>query len=292
MLLGGLLAGLLFGGSVGAEPQAESHPEPQAKSYPPPPLWEYGIGLGAVDFEHYPASRQHSTITLPFPTFQYRGPILRADDQEGARVYLWKEGSWAFQFSGGLYPPLRSDDNEARRGMEDIPLRVQLGPQLVSRFMPGWEAKLGLFPSIATDLALTKVSGAQAELALRYDFYAGAHDGRVTLAATAATREFLQTYFEVPDAAVTPERTRFAARAGVLGAELSYFHTYHRGRAAFYFGGGLADYASSANRGSPLHTADRSLTGVVGLTYVLGESAREAVPEEETRGVLPRRRVR
>lgn len=253
-----------------------------------PPLWEYGVGLGTVHFEHYPASRQFTTITLPFPTFQYRGPILRADDQEGARVYLLKAGGWSLQFSGSFFPALNSSDNEARRGMDDIPFRVQLGPQLVSKFAPGWEAKLGLFQSIATDLTLTKASGGQLDFVLRYSFRVDSHEGQVTFEATGGSKEFLQTYFEVPGDKVTPDRARYEASAGVLGAELSYFHTYRRGKASYYAGAGVVDYSSSANRASPLHKSDRNVTGLIGMIWVLGESAREAVPESETRGVLPR----
>ena len=55
--------------------------------------WDYGLGFGAVRFEHYPGSDQFSYLALPTPTFQYRGKILRADDREGAHLYLLKSGA-------------------------------------------------------------------------------------------------------------------------------------------------------------------------------------------------------
>ena len=55
--------------------------------------WDYGLGFGAVRFEHYPGSDQFSYLALPAPTFQYRGKILRADDREGAHLYLLKSGT-------------------------------------------------------------------------------------------------------------------------------------------------------------------------------------------------------
>jgi len=84
-----------------------------------PPRWDAGVGFGYLRFEHYPASNQDTSLAFPFPTFSYRGSVLRADDRDGAKLFLVKRPGWVLQ-SGGLgFPPLSSSTNTARKGMPD-----------------------------------------------------------------------------------------------------------------------------------------------------------------------------
>jgi hypothetical protein len=45
-------------------------------------------------------------------------------------------------------------------------------------------------------------------------------------------------------------------------------------------------YGEAANKESPLHKSDANLTGAIGLNYVLGESKKPAVPQEDTSGLI------
>ena len=107
------------------------------------PYWEYGAGLGYVHYQHYPAANQFSNLLLPFPTFQYRGKIVRADDRNGAHIYLLKGPDWVFEMSGAGYPALDSSTNEARQGMEDLPWMLAIGPQFVYSMTKGFKLSLG-----------------------------------------------------------------------------------------------------------------------------------------------------
>lgn len=259
-------------------------------------LWEYGAGFGYVHFEHYPASNQFSNLFLPFPTFQYRGRILRADDREGTRAYLLKSDRWSFELAGGGYPALDSSTNDARRGMEDLPWMLQVGPQLVVKLSRDLEFKLAAFQAVSSDFVTTQTAGTVFDARLEHrwvrDFPGGqglapgqAH-GKLTLSLKGGDQQFLSTYFEVPPAQSTASRPGYEAKAGVLGSELAYFQSFRSGRASFYLGAAIADYTASSNRESPLHKSDRNVTYLVGLTYVLGESERPSVPAEQTEGVI------
>src|SRR3954469_1473359 len=52
------------------------------------PLWEFGLGAGAVVFPDYRGSDITHVYPVPVPYFVYRGDILKAD-REGVRGLLF-----------------------------------------------------------------------------------------------------------------------------------------------------------------------------------------------------------
>lgn len=251
------------------------------------PLWEYGAGFGYVRFEHYPASNQYSHIALPFPTFQYRGEILRADDREGGRAYLFKKSAWSIEMSGGGFTPLDSRENRARQGMADLPFVLELGPQLV--YDPddaNWEVKFSFFQANSILGSFVKYNGGVLKSHYVYHWRRDEHDGRLSLSAEVASQELSATYFEVSSAEATNERRAYDAKGGLMSMDLSYFHRYAMGKLSLYAGTTLSFYSVSVNRESPLHKSDVNVGYLVGLTYVLGESERKSVPENQTRGLI------
>ncbi len=254
-----------------------------------PPLWQYGLGLGGIHYEQYPASNQFSDLILPFPTFQYRGEILRADDRDGARAYLLKKDQLSIEMAGGVYPALDSSTNRAREGMGDIPWLVYLGPQLVQRWSENWELKGAIFQAVSTDFQLTKTSGFIFEGRAQYRWFETGHSvGELSFTVRSASRQLQAVYYDVGENQVRSDRWAYQAREGWLSDEISYYQSFTSGRASLYLGTAWTDYRISANRASPLHKSDGNLTYFAGLTYVLGESHREAVPVENTDGLINR----
>ena len=96
----------------------------------PPPLFELGLGLGTELDPHYPGSDQSQWYAVPFPFAIYRGEILRADD-DGARAQLLKNTRFDLSMSGAGAFPVRSANDNARRGMNDLGWMGQIGPKLV-----------------------------------------------------------------------------------------------------------------------------------------------------------------
>ncbi len=265
-------------------------------------LWEYGFGLGFAHFSHYPGSDQYRTIALPFPTFQYRGEILRADDQEGSRAYLFKNHNWSLEFAGGGRLPTASKDNKARSGMMDLPLVAQAGPQLVYNDDDRrWFFKTSIFPSYVIDGTYIRQNGglANAEVEYRWEddlpgwafFDPFIFSGTLSLGVTTATQEFHATYYDVAAADATATRAEYAARAGFLDSSLSYYQSISTGLMSIYVGASYTDYSWSANRDSPLHVADSNLGYALGITYILGESERRAVSVDQTEGLFNKYRL-
>lgn len=259
------------------------------------PLWEYGLGVGAIRYAHYPASDQYSELTLPFPTFQYRGEILRADDQDGGRAYLFKKNNWSLQFSGSGRVPLDSSKNSTREGMENIPLVINAGPQVVYSDNYAWEFKISAFPSFKVDDRSFKTNGGIAKAHILYNWYVGPVDsgytsvsfsGTLALSSTMASQEFNATYYEVSTQDATPHRPPHRATEGVLENQISYFQRVNSGKLSLYLGASYSDFSMSTNRHSPLHKINSNMEYAVGLTYVLGESSRRSVPLEATEGII------
>jgi hypothetical protein len=261
-----------------------------------PPFWEYGIGVGTVHFEEYPAAGQYRDFFLPFPTFQYRGKVLRADDRDGAHLYLLKEKNWYLEFSGTGYPSLESTNSKERSGMPDLPWMLAIGPQLVYRLEVDSTLSFAVFQAVSSDFKMTKQNGEIFQLKLNHRFtfpfdgtwvFEDGHTfGNVFLTLKSATKEFLTTYFEVSDEVATIQRPRYDAQSGLLSGDLSYFQSFKSGRAAFYVGAAYSYYGLSSNRTSPLHKSDSAVTYLVGVTYVLGGSSKPEVPEEDTSGII------
>jgi MipA family protein len=107
------------------------------------PLWELGLGLGAVRLPHYRGSEQNHDLLLPVPYGVYRGKIFRAT-REGARAVLLDSERFDFDISVAATAPTRSSDNRARTGMPDLPATLELGPNFNLTAARGANWKLDL----------------------------------------------------------------------------------------------------------------------------------------------------
>ena len=253
-------------------------------------LWEYGIGLGYVHFEQYPAANQFTDLVLPFPTFQYRGEVLRADDREGTRAYLLKSANWSIELSGGGNTPLKSSDNKTRDGMEDIPLMIHLGPQIVGHLLENLEIRFGFFQAFSTDFIDLRTNGGVQETQLVYRVFSNLDqlklNGKFSFTVKSATKDYLETYFNVDPKYTKPDREQYNAKAGFLGFELNYFQSITFGKASYYVGASINDYSRSVNRESSLHKSDYNFNYLFGMTYTLGQSKRDSVPADQTEGII------
>ena len=259
-------------------------------------LWEYGLGFGYVHFAQYPASNQYTNLLLPFPTFQYRGKIIRADDRDGTRAYIYKAPRLTIELSGGGTAPVYSSGNDVRSGMPNLPWVVNLGPQLVYQISPQLDYRLGIFQATLTDFQDTRFSGQVVESKFVYQWESelkileSANEvkmkGRISLEARAGSKQFLDTYFTIRPEYANPERFQYEAKAGFLDFEFSYFQSFKLKRTAIYYGFSIADYSGSVNRLSPLHNSDYNLSYVMGLTYELAESKKASVDQKNTEGLI------
>lgn len=91
------------------------------------PLWELGVGVGALQLPHYRGSDQSHFWLLPVPYAVYRGDLLKAD-RDGARATLFNDERSELNISLAASAPTRSEDNRARAGMADLDPTLEIGP--------------------------------------------------------------------------------------------------------------------------------------------------------------------
>ena len=183
------------------------------------PLWELGAGVGYLHLPHYRGARQSSNWLLPVPYFVYRGEIVRAD-RDGVRARLIDSERIDLDLSASATAPVRSKDDDARRGMPELDGTVEVGPNLNLTLDrgPGW--KLDLRVPVRASLTIAshpRMIGWRATPNLNLDravagWNFGLHTGPVF-----GTRRYHAHFYDVAPAYATPERPAYSAPGGYGG---------------------------------------------------------------------------
>src|SRR5271155_912915 len=91
------------------------------------PLWEFGLGAGAIAFQDYRGSDTTHAYPLPVPYIVYNGKFLKAD-RDGVRGTLFDQDWLEINLSFNLTTPVRND--RERSGMPDLRSTVEVGPSI------------------------------------------------------------------------------------------------------------------------------------------------------------------
>jgi len=104
------------------------------------PLWELGVGFSALLLPDYRGSDEYRVYPLPYPYVVYRGDLLRVDEHEiSGRIF--KTERILLDVSVYGYLPVKSSNNTARQGMEDLDPTFEIGPALKIKLLEGKEDK-------------------------------------------------------------------------------------------------------------------------------------------------------
>ncbi|MFN8847660.1 MAG: MipA/OmpV family protein [Bdellovibrionales bacterium] len=243
------------------------------------PYWEYGMGIGGVQFEDYPGSDEYTQLILPVPTFQYHGEIIHANDRDGVQAQFFKSEKVILDFSGMGYPPLKSKDNDRRRGMRDIDLIGGFGPQLIYLFSKNVEFNFSTFQGVSLSASRQATTGPiyQSRFVLFFEdpiFNLGQEKTLTRLFFTSrwAERSFQKIFYDVKSFEVENDRTEYRARSGLMSHEISLLWQMDFGKPSTYVGISYADYSSAVNKASPLLVSDQAFTFFLGFNYVFSQS--------------------
>jgi outer membrane scaffolding protein for murein synthesis (MipA/OmpV family) len=243
------------------------------------PLWELGMGLAAVHFPDYRGSDQSRTHVLPLPFVAYRGRFLRAD-RDGARAILFAGRRVEVDVSLAASVPSDSDDNEARRGMPDLPGTFEIGPNVNVELWQSGDRTLKLDLRLPVREAITLQSSPRAigvtfspNLNLDVRGFAGAWNLGMLAGPLFADRRYHRHLYGVAPEFATASRPAYEASGGYAGWRAITAFSRRLGHA--WLGGFIRydDLHGAKFAASPLVRRERGLTAGFGISWIFATSS-------------------
>lgn len=252
------------------------------------PLWEVGVGVGALVLPEYRGSDKNVSVVLPTPYFVYRGEYVKAD-RNGLRAELFESDRVDLTLSLNATLPVKSDDNEARRGMPSLRPTVEFGPNASINLWKSGSGKTRMDLRLPLRTALTVESSPRQigwvfspNLNLDVEDPAGLAGWRLGVLAGPlfSTRKYNEYFYSVSPAQALPDRPAYSASGGYSGTQLTAALSK---RFPGYWVGGFVRYDNlrgAAFDDSPLVRRHHSLWAGVAVNWIFGESSRRVDANE------------
>ena len=238
------------------------------------PLWELGLGVGALRLPHYRGSDQSHGWLLPAPYVVYRGKIFRAT-REGARAVLFESDRFDFDLSVAATAPADSSSNVARSGMPDLEPTLEFGPNLNLTLARGGAWKLDLRLPLRAVVALggeTRVVGATASPVLNLDWRLRDWNLGLQGGPLFASRAYHAHFYDVAAVYARPDRPAYSAGGGYGGFQaIAALSKRYR---AFWVGAFVKwDSVHGATfADSPLVKDKQGMAAGISIAWIFGES--------------------
>jgi MipA family protein len=253
------------------------------------PLWELGMGIGAVSLPDYRGSDERRTYPVPVPYFVYRGDFFKAD-RDGVRGELFDSNFAELSISAHATTPVESDDNEARRGMKDLSPTLELGPSLDLHVWRSPDERFKLDVVMPIRVPITVESSPRyvgwvfaPRINLDVEHVAGKKGWNLGLGAgpVFAARKFNDYFYSVKARDVTVTRPAYEAEGGYSGFSVL---TSLSKKFPKYWVGAYMSYGALSGAGfedSPLVKTKSSLSGGIGIAWMIGESSTLVESEDD-----------
>ncbi|MBP7582687.1 MAG: MipA/OmpV family protein [Spirochaetes bacterium] len=192
--------------------------------------FDWGFGAVPLVINHYRGSDQFKPHIIPSPYISYRGDTIEAE-QSWVRGKLYANDWFALKISMIVGLAVESEDNDARRGMDDLGYMFEAGPMLIvnlwrsadRRHLLTFEApvrqvfatdfrdidRVGIFS--VPYLNLTSAPG-------RWNF---GWTTEFSAAVMFADRDYHSYFYTVSPAHALPGRPAYQARGGYSGIQLA-----------------------------------------------------------------------
>lgn len=246
------------------------------------PLYEVGFLTGAGFISDYPGSNQGRVRNIVFPTFIYRGSFLRSDDK-GTRARFYKTDKMDIDLSFGASFPANSKDNDAREGMSDLDWLGEIGPRLNIEVYKNDDITIEIeLPTrfvFSTDFKFTKRRG--------YRFYPqidirkkinSKFKTNLSFKMNWASEELTDYFYEVGPNDILSSRSRYNAKGGYMGRDISANINYRSERLFVILGVRYSNFENSANENSPLFKSKEDTSFFLGLNYFFYQSEKKEIP--------------
>jgi MipA family protein len=251
-------------------------------------LWEFGMGVGAIEFPDYRGSDEMHVYPVPVPYFVYRGRFLKAD-RDGVRGELFDRKYAELSVSVNGTIPVNSEDNDTRRGMPDLKPTFELGPSLELHVWRSTDERVKLDVVMPVRVPITIESSPQSlqwtfAPRVNIDFDNVGRTGwnfGAGIGPVFAADRFHDYYYSVPARFATPTRPEYRADGGYSGMHAlvglsKRFPNYWVGAFLRYDWLGDAGFEDS-----PLVRTRSSIAGGFGVAWMIRESKRRVQTDDD-----------
>jgi MipA family protein len=244
------------------------------------PLWDFGLGVGAIAFDDYRGANTTHVYVLPLPYFYYRGKFLRAD-RNGVRGLLFNQDWIELNISGNATTPVRR--NATRAGMPDLRSTLEVGPSVELHLWKSQDARVKFDVRLPLRAAFTVQSPPHSigwtfapyaavdvkDVAGFVGWYFGALAGPLF-----ASHRYNDYFYTVAPQYATAERPAYQAGAGYSGAEI--LASLSKRYPSFWVGAYVRhdSLAGATFEASPLVKTREYWAGGFGIAWMISHSSR------------------
>lgn len=244
------------------------------------PLWEFGLGAGAIAFQDYRGSNTTHAYPLPVPYIVYNGKFLKAD-RDGVRGTLFNQDWVEINLSFNLTTPVRND--RERSGMPELRSTVELGPSFDFHLYKSDDRRVKLdlrmpLRAAATVEASPRIIGwtfsPRLNLDLKDPFGLPGWNLGLLVGPLFADRRYHDYYYSVAAQFATAQRAEFNAQGGYAGTQT--LAALSKRYPKFWVGAYMRydTLAGAAFVDSPLVQRKSYWTGGFGFAWMIQRSAR------------------
>jgi hypothetical protein len=254
-----------------------------------PPLWEFGLVAYARFGPSYPASEESQLNVIPLPYPIYRGKILRMGDDtdKPVRTHLFRRDRIKLDLNFGGNFAADGDNIDARTGMPDLDLLVEMGPELEFQLTPepfGGKMFLSLQARGAVSLDGLNPDWRGVVYSTEFKFERRFRSSGFILRLNPewGSENYMDFFYGVAPAYATPQRPAYEAGSGYLGTRLG-LTLRHAITRKFDIVGGLrfGFYQGAANADSPLFTQKTTSGVMLALIWKFWASEKHAAARDD-----------
>jgi outer membrane scaffolding protein for murein synthesis (MipA/OmpV family) len=250
------------------------------------PLWEVGMGAGALVFNDYRGANTTHLYPVPVPYLVYRGKFLESD-HNGVRGKLFHQDRIELNLSVNATTPVRN--NSARAGMPDLSPTLEIGPSLDAHLWRSADRRLLLDLRLPARAAFTLQASPRGigwfyapHLSLDVAQFAGSHGWKLGLLAGPlyAQRRYNDYFYSVAPPYAVPGRPAYEAPGGYAGTQALV--SLSRRFPSYWVGLYLRhdSLAGASFEASPLVKSDSYWSGGIGFSWMIGKSSQLVEAED------------